>query len=368
MPPTMPTSAIETAIGMPISIIPIIATNAMPNSPTLICVSLACAPWRCARSSSSSFSSSLALFGWKSWFSVSMRFVNSSSVARTRVAGGDQREDHQPGVPHALRPDQRRRPGRLRGAAVLQRVADDLEREPGDEGAEGRQRDDRQPVQRRLHAARELLVEDVDADVAAPHQRQAEGDRRADRQRIAAEFVGALQRDVEDLAADRLDRHHHRQARKMPPKTVASSVSMRSFMLIALAAAGRVERPGRRAPSGRPSLAWRRGSLQPQHRCRPSRSTSPSSRGWTCRTPRPRPGSDTLLTALRISSTSAGETGTLTSLNFLPVVHGSLPALQFSASWNSSSEYFQISSVSAVEGGLQLGLLVGLEAGSRPSS
>jgi len=36
MPPTMPTNAIETAIGRPISIIPIIATKAMPKSPTLI--------------------------------------------------------------------------------------------------------------------------------------------------------------------------------------------------------------------------------------------------------------------------------------------------------------------------------------------
>ncbi len=36
MPPTMPTTAIETAIGRPISIMPIIAKNAMPNSPTLI--------------------------------------------------------------------------------------------------------------------------------------------------------------------------------------------------------------------------------------------------------------------------------------------------------------------------------------------
>ncbi len=72
-------------------------------------------------------------------------------------------------------------------------------------------------------------------------------------------------------------------------------------------------------------------------------------------------GRTTLLTALRISSPSAGVTGTLTSLNFLPVVHGSLPALQFSASWNSSSEYVQSSFVKDVEGSLQLDLLVGLE-------
>ena len=165
------------------------------------------APWRCARSSSSSFSSSFALFGWKSWFSVSMRLVHSSHVARTRVAAGDQREDHQPRVPDALRPDQRRRPRRLRRAAVLQRVAQDLERDPGDEERR------RSPATRSTAssaapaAARgELLMEDVDADVVAPHQRQAEGDRRADRQRIAAELVGALQRDVEELARDRLDR------------------------------------------------------------------------------------------------------------------------------------------------------------------
>ena len=49
-------------------------------------------------------------------------------------------------------------------------------------------------------------------------------------------------------------------------------------------------------------------------------------------------GSDTLLTAPRTSSRSAGDTGTFTRLNFLPVLQGSLPVLQFSASWNSSSE------------------------------
>src|SRR5207237_4200316 len=73
-------------------------------------------------------------------------------------------------------------------------------------------------------------------------------------------------------------------------------------------------------------------------------------------------GSETLPTALRTRSRSAGVTATLTSLNFLPVVHGSRPALQFSASWNSSSEYFQTSSVRPSKADFSLACCSGLSA------
>src|SRR5437773_156075 len=58
-------------------------------------------------------------------------------------------------------------------------------------------------------------------------------------------------------------------------------------------------------------------------------------------------GNDTSRTALRTIVTSAGVMGTLTRLNFLPVVQGSLPTLQLTASLNSSSEYFHVSSTCA---------------------
>src|SRR5262245_2791081 len=52
------------------------------------------------------------------------------------------------------------------------------------------------------------------------------------------------------------------------------------------------------------------------------------------------------VTADFISSRSAGVTSTVVSLYFLPVVQGSLPALQFIASSHSVLEYTQMSSVS----------------------
>ena len=73
-----------TAIGMPTSIMPIISTNAdKKQSNGHDFAPSDSAAWRSARSSSSSFSSSLALLGWKSWFSVSIWPLISRRVART---------------------------------------------------------------------------------------------------------------------------------------------------------------------------------------------------------------------------------------------------------------------------------------------
>jgi hypothetical protein len=65
-------------------------------------------------------------------------------------------------------------------------------------------------------------------------------------------------------------------------------------------------------------------------------------------------GNEMSRTAALTSSMSALVTGTSTSLYFFPVVHGSRPTLQFTASMNSSSEYFQMSSVCASKAALSL--------------
>ena len=57
-------------------------------------------------------------------------------------------------------------------------------------------------------------------------------------------------------------------------------------------------------------------------------------------------GNEMSRTAFCTNSMSLGVGLTVTSLNFLPVVQGSWPALQRMASVQSSSEYFQMSSVS----------------------
>ena len=198
-------------------------------------------------------------------------------------------------------------------------------------------------------------MEHVDADVVAADQRQREGDRRADRERIAAELVGALQRELNSLRASVSTATMTDSARKMRAEQRRQRVSI--------------------CPSGG-RLRWQLridGAALPSGRARCAAHFSPER------------GADRGLPLLRaagvdLSQTSA-QAGSETlrhraaheldvglasparrrSLNFLPVVHGSLPTLQFTASWNSSSEYFQTSSVCAVERGLQLGLLVGLE-------
>src|SRR5262245_33237521 len=58
-------------------------------------------------------------------------------------------------------------------------------------------------------------------------------------------------------------------------------------------------------------------------------------------------GNEMSRTAPLTRSMSALVTGTSTSVYFFPVVHGSRPTLQLTASRNSSSEYFHTSSVCA---------------------
>jgi hypothetical protein len=56
-----------------------------------------------------------------------------------------------------------------------------------------------------------VLVQEVDADVVAPDQRDGKRQGRADCQGIAAQLVGALEREVEQLARDRLGGHQRRE-------------------------------------------------------------------------------------------------------------------------------------------------------------
>ena len=85
-PPRMPTAAIDTAIGMPTSIIPSISDEddggrnrerhaGLPRGGDASAAGAGSAgpPLRCAKSSSSSLTSSFTLFGWKWWLTSSMR-------------------------------------------------------------------------------------------------------------------------------------------------------------------------------------------------------------------------------------------------------------------------------------------------------